>query len=482
MNNQQNLCFNVPRISGQADIDIYGSDPSTAQAYVRMPQLRAFHVLAVGRPAEELPRLVARISGLCPWHHHMAATLAVEDALGITVPQAALQIRDIVLLLAHIADKLLHYYIISAPDIRPDLNPEENFHNLPLSAFLPRAALEARSCVSRMLKAISGQSWGGHSTVVGGVSYEIQTSTLEKLQEEIASVRSFCLHGMEEAHDVLLGPLAKKYGHLDEVPFVSMAAVDSLNGLSLSASPDARLRLVQPDGSDTYFAPADYQIHIVEEHADWTRCTFPRLRTAPSLQLNPDNPQGVFRVGPLARLHCCDHIGTPLAQRELEYFRAEQGPRPQHSLLYHWARLIELLHCVEKTEELLQELDADDDNLRTLYAAPAVAEAKQGFAHLEAPRGSLFYRISLDENACISACDILTPTACNNAAMNISLTHAVRQLLREGPIEATQRHLLSACLGAYDPCPACATHALSAAVPHTGALSHANAITSAVKV
>lgn len=475
MNNQQNLCFSVPRISGQADIDIYyGADPSTAQAYVRMPHLRAFHVLAVGRPAEELPRLVARISGLCPWHHHMAATLAVEDALGLPVPPAAQQIRNIVLLLAHIADKILHYYIISAPDIRPDMVPAENLHNLPLSAFPSRAALEARSCVSRMFQAISGQSWGGYSAVVGGVNYEIHASTLEKLHEEITSVRSFCLQGMEEAHDSLLGPLAKKYGHMDEVPFASMASVDSLNALCLSASQDTRLRSMQPDGSNIHFAPRDYQSHIVEEYADWTRCTFPRLRTAPPLQLNPDNPQGVFRVGPLARLHCCDHISTPLAQRELEYFRAEQGPRPQHALFYHWARLIELLHCVEKIEELLQELNVDDANLRTLYAAPPVTETRHGFAYLEAPRGSLFYRISIDENTCISACDILTPTACNNAAMNISLTYAARQLLRQGPIEAAQRHLLSTCLGAYDPCPACATHALSA--------SPASALKSAVKV
>lgn len=465
--NKQRLTFTLPRINGQAEMDIYyGSAAAHAQAYVRMPQVRGFDLLAVGRPAEELPRLVSRISSLCPWHHHLAATLAIENALDITAPPAARHIRELVLLLAHITDNLLHFFVMSAPDSNPAVERDASVLQVLGNAALPHAAMEARHCVAHMFKVLAGQSWGGDFAVIGGQSCAIYGADLEKLQGEMAKVRAFCLGTMEQVRDTLLRPLFTQYQHLDNLPFASLGCVDSTGALCLDSNPNPQLRLVQPDGSATSFAPHDYQQHIVEEYAAWTQASFPRLRTAPPLQLDPATAQGVFRVGPLARIHACDSISTPLAQRELELFRAEHGPRPQNALLYHWARLIETLHCVEKATELLESIDMDDEDIRTMYLPDPASSPCQGFAHLEAPRGSLFYRISLDENKCITECDILTPTNCNNAALNLSLSHAVRQCLAASPpsstLDAEQIHMVSNCVRAYNPCPACATHVLSA--------------------
>lgn len=464
--NEQRLTFTLPRIDGQAELDIYyGSAAAQAKAYVRMPQVRGFDVLAIGRPAEELPRLVSRISALCPWHHHLAATLAVEDALNITVPPAARTIRELMLLLAHITDKILHLFIMSAPDIDSEVENGAGVLFLLGHASMPHVGMEARHCVSRMFKALSGHSWGGDFAVIGGQSCAVYAADMDRLQCEMEKVRTFCLEAMEQAREKLLRPLHKQYQHMDNLPFASLGCVDDTGALCLNAGPDARLRLVQPDGSRLHFAPHDYQQHIVEEYADWTRASFPRLRTAPPLQLDPATAQGVFRVGPLARIHACDSINTPLAQRELEVFRAEHGPLPQNTLLYHWARLIELLHCIEKADALLQALDLEDDDVRAMYLPDPTSDPSEGFAHLEAPRGSLFYRINLDANQCISACDILTPTNCNNAALNLSLSHAVRQCLADSEpapaLNAEQIHMVSSCVRAYDPCPACAAHVLS---------------------
>ena len=64
-------------------------------------------------------------------------------------------------------------------------------------------------------------------------------------------------------------------------------------------------------------------------------------------------PTGVYRVGPLARLNVAELFGTPAADRELAEFRQRFGECVHSSFLYHYARLIELLHGLEKIERCL---------------------------------------------------------------------------------------------------------------------------------
>ena len=63
-------------------------------------------------------------------------------------------------------------------------------------------------------------------------------------------------------------------------------------------------------------------------------------------------PQGVYRVGPLARLNVADMTGTPEADKELAEFRQRFGPMVHSSFHYHYARLVELTHALEKMERL----------------------------------------------------------------------------------------------------------------------------------
>src|SRR5262249_42832703 len=78
-------------------------------------------------------------------------------------------------------------------------------------------------------------------------------------------------------------------------------------------------------------------------------------------------PAGLYRVGPLARLNVCSHIGTPAADAELAEFRqrgaADAGSIVQASFLYHHARLIEILAAVERLEPLLDDPDLSSKRL-----------------------------------------------------------------------------------------------------------------------
>jgi NAD-reducing hydrogenase large subunit len=58
-------------------------------------------------------------------------------------------------------------------------------------------------------------------------------------------------------------------------------------------------------------------------------------------------PDGMYRVGPLARLNVCEQMGTPKADAELKKFKKLGRGAVTSSFLYHYARLIEILAGIE---------------------------------------------------------------------------------------------------------------------------------------
>ena len=111
-----------------------------------------------------------------------------------------------------------------------------------------------------------------------------------------------------------------------------------------------------------------------------------------------DNPVGVYRTNCLARINVADKMGTPLAQKELEEFRAAFG-RPAHlTLLYHYARLIEMLQCAETAVELLNDPEITSTDIRV----PITPRAARGVGCVEAPRGTLIHDYTCDDDGLIT--------------------------------------------------------------------------------
>ena len=96
---------------------------------------------------------------------------------------------------------------------------------------------------------------------------------------------------------------------------------------------------------------ASYRSLIQENVKNWSFMKFPHFKA-----LGAEN--GWYRVGPLARVQVCDFLPTPLAEGERQKFLAVGGGKPLHgALMYHWARMIEMLHAAEKARDLLDDPD-----------------------------------------------------------------------------------------------------------------------------
>jgi NAD-reducing hydrogenase large subunit len=185
--------------------------------------------------------------------------------------------------------------------------------------------------------------------------------------------------------------------------------------------------------------PSDYQSYIGERVED-----FSFMKSPYYLPFGPE--KGVYRVGPLARLNIAKRCGTPLADKELGIFKS-YAPTQNASFFYHYARLIEVLYCIEKIEELLNEPDILSDHVR----AVAKLNEFEAVGMSEAPRGTLLHHYKTDKNGLITFANLIIATGHNNLAMNAGITQAAKEFVRG---EYTQGALnrVEAVIRAFDPC------------------------------
>ncbi|MCX7935349.1 MAG: nickel-dependent hydrogenase large subunit, partial [Planctomycetota bacterium] len=117
---------------------------------------------------------------------------------------------------------------------------------------------------------------------------------------------------------------------------------------------------------------------------------------------------------------------------------------------------IELLHALEKIEDLLHDPDLQGNDL--------VAQGKrrgEGIGLIEAPRGTLFHHYQVDKNDQITMANLIVSTTNNNEAMNQAVAKVARDHI-DGKAEISDGLLnhIEVAIRAYDPCLSCATHAL----------------------
>jgi F420-non-reducing hydrogenase large subunit len=141
-------------------------------------------------------------------------------------------------------------------------------------------------------------------------------------------------------------------------------------------------------------------------------------------------------------------MATPLAQEELEIFRKSFG-RPAHlTLLYNWARLIELVYCAERAEELLNDPEITGRDIRAKNIEP---KAGEGFGCVEAPRGTLIHNYKTDENGMVTMANLIVGTTHNNAAMNLSVKQAAKAVIKDGKYDQGILNRIEMAVRAYDP-------------------------------
>jgi F420-non-reducing hydrogenase large subunit len=203
-------------------------------------------------------------------------------------------------------------------------------------------------------------------------------------------------------------------------------------------------------------------LSLIEERTEpWTYVKIPYLKDVgwKGFVAGPDS--GVYRVGPLARLNVCEKVGTPLAEEAFEAYREYFGGGPVHATFaYHWARLIEMLSAAERTATLIEDPRLMDGSLR----AP-LAEPHAGVGVIEAARGVLIHDYDLDEKGIVRRANLVVATTHNVAGISLSIKEMAKAVVHDGAVDEAILNLVEMSFRNYDPCLACATHALLGEMP-----------------
>jgi len=442
----------VTRIEGHARISIYvGDDGAVEAAQFHVIEFRGFEKLCEGRPFHEMPGLMSRICGICPVSHVLASSKAGDALLGVEIPPAADRQRRLMNYAQVLQSHALSFFHLSAPDLLLGMDADPARRNIfgliDAEPELARRGIRLRQFGQRVIELLGGKrihpSWG----VPGGVLKVLTVAERDELLGWIEKARQSVQMALERMKS-LLESFQQEVQSIGNFPSLFLGTVTEQGEAEYY---DGRIRIVDSEGNIVAdgLDPRRYHTYLGEASEEWSFMKFPYYKPL-------GYPGGMYRVGPLARLNVVRAMGTPLADRELREFRQRNGGARNESFYYHLARLIEMLHAVERIEELLLDPEILGEHVRV----NAGQNRFEGVGSCEAPRGTLFHHYQVDEGGLMKRANLLIATSQNNLAMNKAVEQAARRFVTPGRLTEGMLNRVEAAIRCYDPCLSCSTHAL----------------------
>jgi NAD-reducing hydrogenase large subunit len=287
----------------------------------------------------------------------------------------------------------------------------------------------------------------GTGSVPGGMNKHVSMADRAMLQRDVAQMMAWSQDAVDIAKQ-LHGQNPALYNRFGSFRSNMLSLVRADGALDLY---DGVIRARDATGALLFDCANDqgYLDLIEEDVKPWTYMKFPFLKSL-------GREHGWYRVGPLARLQNCDFIPTPLAEAQRREFIAWGQGEPIHATLaYHWARMVEVLHCMEVIAELL-----DDPDILAGELMASGPRQRSGVGVVEAPRGTLIHHYEVGDDDLITMCNLIVSTTHNNQAMNEAVRSVAREYLDGRELTEGLLNHIEVAIRAYDPCLSCATHAL----------------------
>jgi NAD-reducing hydrogenase large subunit len=440
----------VTRIEGHASITIHLDDAgSVTDTQFHVTQIRGFEKFVEGRPYYEMPAITARICGICPVSHLLASSKACDEIMAVRIPSTAAKLRELLHMAQIVQSHALSFFHLSAPDLLLGMDYDPARRNVAgLLEEHPAVVVDGvklrkfgQQVIERLGKERIHPSW----TVPGGVNAELDPQAREKTLEEWPDAMAI-LQRTIKLWKSTIDSFPQEVASFSNFPtmYCGLVGPDGSNELY-----DGKLRFIDADGSMVadQVEAADYQTYIGEATMPDSYLKAPYFKPR-------GLADGIYRVGPLARLNVCDHISTPLANAELQEMRDRLGRVVQSSFHNHYARLIEAMYGLERMKELLE----DPKILDTKVRAHAGVNDLEGVGIIEAPRGTLIHHYRVTNDGAMDWANLIVATGHNNLAIRRG-AHQVAQAFVDGnQIQEGAVNRVSALVRAFDPCLSCSTH------------------------
>ncbi|CAK0755016.1 Nickel-dependent hydrogenase large subunit [Gammaproteobacteria bacterium] len=507
----------MTRIEGHLRFVTHIENQTVTDAHCHGEMFRGIEKALIGHDARVAQQVTQRLCGVCPYGHAEAASLALENAMGLKPNENGQRLRNLIVGTYHLWDYLVHFYTLCALDfiditavlayqgkdtalldLRDWVVRETRSAKIfPAAPFLPRyqAAYAGNqelnvTAIRHYLEAIPVMAKLHKMVALFGakaphpVAIEAGGVTTIPTLEKIIQFRSW----LKEVAVFIRGPFR------DDVVAVAQAFIDYFkegkgycNLLSYPFLPDARgehhsfaggttiheqyalldLDKISEDTTHSYYKDRpDRNVKplasAVLTPIDWNEYQAERKKPDGkySWTRSPRYGGEVMEVGPVARVVNTYHAGTnPRLKALVDGFNQTLGISlgDYPSVMgRHLARLINALIILERIE---QEIDEVEPGVLGFVERDVPREAR-GVGITEATRGALGHWIETDDKGYIRNYEMIVPTTWNISPRDASgKPGAVERMLIGTRIQDPENPIeLARVVRSTDPCMACSIH------------------------
>ena len=417
----------VTRVEGHGNIYVNVRKGIVEKCEWSIPEApRFFEAMVGGRQWSELHHITSRICGICSIGHTLASLRATEAAMGITISDQDLKLRKLALHAENLQSHILHLGFLVLPDLLGVGSV------IPLASSNPdevKTVLGLHRKANEMSNLLCGRTTHPQRLIPGGFSKIPSMKELaalrQKLKESIPALQTVAELFKSLAH--------KLPDFVRETEFIALTKPDEY------ALYDGNL-----GSTDTGTAPVNEYLSFTNEYIVPT-----------STAKRAKHVRESYMVGALARLNLNYDKLSPLAKKTAEMFNLK--PICHNPFMNNVAQLVEVVHSVEDSVRLIDELEAAGLQSQSIYNKPEIkVKAGRGIGAVEVPRGILFHDYTYNEKGVCTKANCIIPTNQNHGNIELDMKALLPKILdkTEKEIELSLEMLVRA----YDPCISCSTH------------------------
>ena len=417
---------NLSKIEGHANLEVNVREGKVKDVKLKISETKRFFTQGVrGKPALNVPQLVSRICGTCSIAHLTCCNFAVENAMGIKPSEQTTMLRHLTMDALMIRDHAMHLYIFCLPDI---FGADSVLELADKEKWLVENALGVKRAGNELGKLVAGRSVHAPYPAVGGFMKTPKNGE----EKEI-------LHGLEHAREHAL------------------EFVDIFRDNAFSFERKTNFIALKNQNYD-YFggelcSSEGYCIGNENFRGHLDRVVMPYSQST-AFEFKGKE----YMVGALARMNINKEAIHRKTKQDvagcMKLFPSD------NVFMNNLAQAIEIVHCIDRAMETLEGVDFKEEK----YVMPK-AKAGKGMGVIEAPRGTLYYDLEVDEKGLIKYINLVIPTAQNHVNIERDIGCLVEKNLSMEKEALTME--IEKLIRAYDPCMSCATHFLR--VKWTGA-------------
>ncbi len=415
---------NLTKMEGHANLVVKVKDNVVEDVELQISENQRFYEQAVrGQPIATAPQLMSRICGTCSIAHLTCCIEAIEKATGIQPTEQSRIMKKLATYGLMIRDHALHLYFFALPDlIGKDSILDFDEHNVKEHKLL-HDSFDIKRAGNMLSTLIAGRAVHAPYPTAGGFLRVPDEQAIQKCIAELKKVRPQVIDLIETFYS-----WDQRFER--ETDFVALITSDFsyLEG-EIRSSRGICIR------------ENDYLEHLINIVIPYSE--------APGFEFEGEE----FMVGALSRMNLNkDALHAETKKDTQGYLKVFPSNNIFHNNL---AQSIEILHSIDHAAELLENTKFRKEDIQK----PVLTQECTGIGVIEAPRGTLYYKLTIGKTGKIKKANVIVPTAQNQ----INIEKDIAKLVQDSIETKTKEQIefeIEKLIRAYDPCMSCASHFL----------------------